>query len=335
MPIGQEPKKATTGTAQDSTAIKSTQGLKVYYSTLVSQIKADKWWIDKNLIPNIITKMNGGQVGTCAFDVLRDASGDSNGLIDSDDDITRGNSINTYNTDTSDKVYKHPYYVKVTDKVKIKGKLVETPIFFGFINEVEYDISTGTSVAVALSYAELLDSVDLFGGWWNTGDDPVSETPRYFDRVMPIFNPNGEGNMSEDLITLGKATPFHFFNEILIKNNYNNNLNNDFKWGPKDILDMIVGMTVPETEASHQGGTIFSFVSGLYGDSTKDTFIKYSAGALNKLIAAPKVKDYSYFGKSMYSAIVELVTSVDTLGITEIISNGKPYLYVTETNIAT
>lgn len=334
MPIGQEPTEEETVIidSQDSDAIYSSVDRKVYHSTSVANIVTDDWIEDENLIPNTITKTNGTKIGTCTFDLLRDPI-EGDGLIDSDGDATRGEAVDILGAGTETTTYINPYYVKVTDKKIIDGSLVEYPVFFGYIEEVSYDVTEGTSTAIALSYAGLLDSVDLYGGYWNTTSMGTgSGTPKFLESVMPVFNPNGKGNMSTTLFQEGDAV-FKTIDESLVLKNYNANENEIYKWNALDIIKMIRAFTVTGTTCKFHTKPLYGFVGSIYGNRNQAGFIKYASGVVEKLEASAKVSDYTYFGKSMWEALVELVTSVDTLGITEIIDeDGDVYVYVIDTN---
>ena len=300
MPDGQEPVQATT-----VEHIEPTRGLTVYYATTVEDISNNSWELDKNLICLGITPTNNIQIGSAIFTVLPF----SNSLEDQAEGLERMRSgAPDYYRVSKGYVDLDPHYIKVTDK--LNGK--EFPIFYGYIDSVSQNFNTGMLTVYALSYAGLLDTVDLFGAWWRN----IGGLAMFYPMVEPIFNPDGNGNkysatlIDETKVIQGKTTANLFTVQDVIEN----------------ILYHATASDV-WLESPSKNINPWKFISRIYGEG----IIEYGAGAKELLQSSYPVDNYSYLGTSFYSALKGLVERVGDLALTETIAieqDAKPKLKI-------
>lgn len=309
MPDGEQP-------VVDSNVvvIENTTNLKVYYRVKI----ADGWVIDKGLICIGMTSTQGLSLGSASFVVLPSNNEFSSSEYQEIDSAMRYSAATKYRVDMS-QGWQSPYYVKVTDQVD--GR--ETAIFYGYIDSVEADLTKEIVSVSALTYANLLDSVDLYGGWFNDTDS----NNVFYPEVVPIFNPNGVGNRYLTSIDVGGYQVFPIDNELLLETAEDSNL-----WSVRQVIDQIwarglgsLGVDTPYNS--------WRFIGKLY-DRTKS--LDGSEDALGKLELGYELNNYEFQGKTFWGALVDLVESVQGLTITESIDtstdpkNGKSYLSIVD-----
>lgn len=299
-----------------------TSGLKVYTAESITAISGDNWILEKTLICIGISPTNGNQIGSAQFSLLPSTNTDG---ADRDTQLatTKGTAQDTYKVNFGDE-YKNPFYVKITDVIQAE----EVPVFYGYISSVTNNIVGARCSCAALSYAGLLDQVGLLGSWWKT---PLG-TDWYFE-AEPVFNPNGAGNKGSGTISSGDISGFVIDETQLILNNTISN-----KFSAYDVLNLVALHCLHSDATLTSGETAvhpWSFAGLIY----RDGFIEYGAGAKELLQASFIVDSYSFTGKSIWGALVEIVQSVDNLIISERfkylsddgngdLKNNRPIIYI-------
>ena len=298
MPSGSQP------ITPASTQIFNDTSLKVFYRTSLS----GAWKLDTSLIFTGSTKTNGIKTGQASFFVLESGNQASDYPAYNDDVAARVfNAAQKYNVDL-EQGYLNPYYVKVT---KVNQGETDT-IFLGYINTVDWDGLARRTRAVAGSYANLLDGVDLYGSFVIDTADAFSF---HFDDIS-IFNPKGVGNKSTLSVTNGGFQAFGIDKTLDAQNESDSNKHS--------VLNIINNVLARGYSAS---GSPWDFVAGLYDGAVKLAVDTDATG--DKLVASFAPNGYRFQDKTMWATLTELVESVEGLALTEEIDpTGRAYLLI-------
>ncbi len=298
MPAGSQPITPT------STQIFNDTSLKVFYRTSL----AGAWQLDTSLIFTGSTKTNGAKMGDATFFVLESGNQASDYPEYNADVAARVyNAAQKYNLDQTGG-YLNPYYIKVT-KIE-EGETIN--IFLGYIDTVFWNSSARRTSATALNYANLLDSVRIYGGWFV--DTAESIVFKYDD--ISVFNPDGIGNKSTQTVTNGE-----FVIEGIDKTLSSQNESNSNKYSVLDIIHQILG------RGYSVDSTPWDFISSLYDGGVVLAVDSPQTGINLENSFAPN--GYILQDKKMWEALTELVESVKGLAITEEIDeDGSAYLLI-------
>ena len=303
----------------ESTEIDNTVNLKVYKALSIADINNDDWELDNLLICTGLSQSKNSQVGSASFSLLPFDNDTTREGYEEELQATKGAAQDTLKVNLTN--YQDPYYVKVTDV--IDG--VIAPVFYGYINSVTNDIANARCSASALSYAGLLDQVDLCGAWWKS----LAGAAEWFFEIEPIFNPRGLGNRSGTTVSGGGVT-----GPIIEEVNILNGELNTQRFTALDMINLVL-LHATRSDAKLNDGIFtpnpWSFAASIY----KTGIIEIEPAAQAALNDSFAVDNYTYYGKTMWAALVELVESVDNLMITERISYDagefeKPRIYITK-----
>ena len=316
MPEGQEP-------VSTATVVNNKGDLKVYSRVSLNS----DWEKDTSLVCTGFSSTNNLDIGTASFYVLEDGNSASDYIeYPIDRSIRQYNAASIYRCDLSDG-YLSPYYVKVTSIVN--GQ--ESAIFYGYISSVTADLTSERTTALALSYAGLLDQVEIYGGWYQDRLDIAT----YCYDYTPVYNPKGIGNKGTTTYTPTRQTSSYIspgpniyeincIDETLrTKTNASAN-----KFTIEDMINTVWARCTGNINGTQN--TPWSCFQYLYNGPL-------SLLSLADLSNAPDVSDYTLQGKTVWAALVELVESVEGLSITERINyndpdplNGHPYIAIVD-----
>lgn len=323
MPTAQAP------TSSPANIITVDTSLKVYYRIL----ETSDWRIDTSLVCTGHSPTNGAQIGSASFDILPTSNDTNTPNYDDDINAKLYNAAVKYKCDQSGG-YETPYYVKVTASISE----VETAIFYGYINTATWNATANRCVVNALSYAGLLDTTGMFGGWFVNTDDTITWHGEY----SPVFNPKGVGNKGGSVVSGSEWSLNAIDNSLVI-----NTENDSNRYTVEDVVRHIWGrvttsMTSFKTYRGEFGGseviTTYTnpwyYISRIYNRTLGGTQYAGLVG-LDDLSSSSPVDNYIYTGKTFWGSMLELVESVEGFTLTELIDtsfadkkNAPPYIAV-------
>jgi hypothetical protein len=316
MPAGTEP--------IISSQVIENKTVKTYYRLTASAA----WQIDDSLIcTGINGTTNGVSIGQASFFVLESSNGDGVGYQEQLNARVYNASIK-YRTNFNSG-YQGPYYVKVTTATNGEE---EQPIFYGYIHSVQSDFTGQRATCTALSYAGLLDQQQMYGGWYEQRDGGGL---KYYPDYKPVYNPNGIGNRGTSTFTPTGSTHQTYG----IDNSKLENINGDVnKFTVLDMINTVWTRTsgsIPGITNPHKvftnlyNKTIGGNIAGLA--FTEEALAKILPGGSDTTFAPD---NYTLQGKSIWEALVELVESIDGLGISEDIDtagiNSSPFVKIAD-----
>ena len=306
MPDGQEP----TSSASVAAVVHNTTGVKVY-SRLAP---TDEWKIDNGLICLSHSVTKGSKIGMAQFSVLMPNNDTASDEWQEVDDIMRCYAANTYNLDMR-YGYQIPYLVMVTDI--FKG--VEKPVWYGYISTVDQDQIAERVSVTGLAMSGLLDQQEIIGGWYLNRLNTVD----YYIDYIPVYNPNGVGNRSSQVLPSSKYYDIYGVDQTLLKNEYSGAPVDPSiaMWRAKDMLYQVVGRLENSLYSSGNNFNPYRWAEDVYGDGY--SVIEMDDEVEKILEETSQVDSYTLQGKKIWQALVEIVESVDGLVITEAISNNS------------
>ena len=333
MPTGQAP------TATPVNIVTVDTSLKVY-SRL---IETNDWTIDTSLVCTGHSPTHGAQIGSATFHILPTSNDPLTPNYTADIQAKLYNAAVKYKCDNSEG-YEVPYYVKVTADIA----QVETAIFYGYISSATWDSTANRCVCDALSYAGLLDSTGMFGGWFVNTDDTITWHGEY----SPVFNPDGVGNKGGSVVSGSEWSLDAIDNSLII-----NTENDDNRFTVEDVIKHIWGrvttsMTSFKTYRGEFGGseviTTYTnpwyYISRIYNRTLGGTQYAGLSGVgdlstaetpSTPAVPSTPLDNYTYTGKTFWTAMLELVESVEGFTLTELIDtsfndrkNAPPYIAI-------
>ena len=296
----------------------NTPDLQVYYKLSAQETE---WIVSTDLIVLNYGTTNGSTLGSASLVPLMLDNDSTRPDYDSEVRAVKIDAQDIYFVNTQGGS-SGPYYIRVTDK----QNGVEFPIFFGYVNSVPNSLVPGRCAAGALSYAGLLNSQDLVGAWYHTGP----ATNAWKSNVEPIFNPDGNGNKGSETITVGSITAPAINQTKIIETETTDNM-----FTVSDIINVIL-LHLVSTAAVFDDGISPSVQPWYWAKFAYHTdLIEITPDAQELLAAAFVVDNYSYYGKSVWRALTELVDSVGNLVLSEKINylggiTEKPKLLITK-----
>lgn len=306
-----------------NTQIYPTNNLKVYQKLTVA---SDTWTINKGLLCTRITNTNGNNIGSATLIPLPADNSNTDDHSDQIDDF-KGDAIDTYKVNLTTQ-YDSPVLIKITDKV---GG-VEAPVFYGYMNSGTRDVPNSVvSSLTASSYAGMLNSTPLLGGWVNYDDTNF----KWFQSGDIVFNPRGNGNRSA--LTVSQDTidaPAIDYSKVIEGDTQDNKFSASDVFYHALLHGVMTDATIDIPDQNITTAQPWLYIKNLYDYG----ILEFGEGAETLLNSSFTIKDsYTYVGKPLWSVLVEIVEGVDNLSISEKIrkdmgADQKPVIYISQTN---